>query len=574
MSLPAFLAKPAPKSVRFWLFLSLAFNLSYSLLGLKVAFSQPYVVQDDARQHVFWMFRLIDPSWFPNDFIADYFQAVAPIGYTAVYQVAISLGINPFIWNKLLPTAISLVTTGYCFGLSLELFSVPVAGFISALVFSQNMWFKDDIISATPRAFAYPLLLAFLYYLVRGSLWPMLGAIALLGLFYPQAVLMGAGILVLRLFTWDRFPISFSSNRRRWIFAIAGLSVAFIILLPFALSSSEYDPTITVEQAKALPEFWPHGRSSFFRENPIDFYFFGNRSGMFPRSLFTPVTLCAGLLLPIFAIARKRIPLMSQLSGEIQILPQILLSSVILFFAAHALLFQLHLPSRYTGATFRIAIAIATGISLSIILDRLWWRMASQITARRLLAGAGIGAIAISLMAYPLFVNGYPKTAYRVGLVPELYQFLQQQPRDITIASIGEEANNIPSFSQRAIFVGREYAIPYQMGYYGVFRQRLVDLVRALYSPRPQDLQKFLADYRIHFFLLDPNTFTPEYLANQRWIQDLQIVQESEQLMQRGEVPVLATLVPQCQALETQGMILVNAECIQQRVVGGNFREE
>uniref|UniRef100_A0ACD5H1E3 Uncharacterized protein n=1 Tax=Desertifilum tharense IPPAS B-1220 TaxID=1781255 RepID=A0ACD5H1E3_9CYAN len=124
---------------------------------------------------------------------------------------------------------------------------------------------------------------------------------------------------------------------------------------------------------------------------------------MFPRSLFTPVTLCAGLLLPIFAIARKRIPLMSQLSGEIQILPQILLSSVILFFAAHALLFQLHLPSRYTGATFRIAIAIATGISLSIILDRLWWRMASQTTARRLLAGAGIGAIAISLMVPILY---------------------------------------------------------------------------------------------------------------------------------------------------------------------------
>jgi hypothetical protein len=34
------------------------------------------------------------------------------------------------------------------------------------------------------------------------------------------------------------------------------------------------------------------------------------------------------------------------------------------------------------------------------------------------------------------------------------------QPQDIRIASLAEEANNIPTFAQRSILVGREYAIP------------------------------------------------------------------------------------------------------------------
>ncbi|MBD0311321.1 MAG: hypothetical protein ICV80_25530, partial [Microcoleus sp. T1-bin1] len=41
----------------FWLALSLTFATVYGFLGLKQAFSAEYMVQDDARQHVFWMMR-------------------------------------------------------------------------------------------------------------------------------------------------------------------------------------------------------------------------------------------------------------------------------------------------------------------------------------------------------------------------------------------------------------------------------------------------------------------------------------------------------------------------------------
>lgn len=180
------LTAPTSKSqVMFWLSLSLTFAFIYSLLGLREAFSGEYVVQDDARQHVFWMQRFLDPQLFPNDLIANYFQSVAPAGYTAIYQVMAGLGINPWLLNKLLPPVLGLITTGYCFGVCLKLLPLPAAGFIATLLLNQSLWMKDDLVSATPRAFVYPLFLAFLYYLLRRSLLLMCVAIALLGLFYP-----------------------------------------------------------------------------------------------------------------------------------------------------------------------------------------------------------------------------------------------------------------------------------------------------------------------------------------------------------------------------------------------------
>jgi len=110
------------------------------------------------------------------------------------------MGINPLLLNKLLPPVLGVLTTGYCFGVCLEMLPLPGAGFTATLLLNQIIWMKDDLVSATPRAFAYPLFLAFFVYLLRRSLLGSAVAIALLGLFYPHYVFVSAGILILRLF--------------------------------------------------------------------------------------------------------------------------------------------------------------------------------------------------------------------------------------------------------------------------------------------------------------------------------------------------------------------------------------
>ena len=61
------------------------------------------------------MQRFIDSELFPNDLIADYFQSQAPIGYSSIYKLMASLGIHPFLFNKIVPVILSLITTIYCF---------------------------------------------------------------------------------------------------------------------------------------------------------------------------------------------------------------------------------------------------------------------------------------------------------------------------------------------------------------------------------------------------------------------------------------------------------------------------
>src|SRR5262245_26107305 len=153
----------------FWFVLSLAFSVAFASRALQQAFSSPYVLQDDWRHHVFWMARFVEPGVFPGDLIADYFQSIAPAGYTALYKTMAIVGVDPFLLAKLLPMLLGLITTIFCFAVSMQILRVPAAGFVGSLLLNQSLWMRNGLVSATPRAFISPLLLAFMYFCLRRS---------------------------------------------------------------------------------------------------------------------------------------------------------------------------------------------------------------------------------------------------------------------------------------------------------------------------------------------------------------------------------------------------------------------
>ncbi|NBD33246.1 MAG: hypothetical protein GVY17_09840, partial [Cyanobacteria bacterium] len=257
------LINDSKRSRLFWLALSFTFAILYSFLALQEAFSSEYVIQDDARQHVFWTLRFLDSNLFPNDLIADYFQSVAPLGYRILYEFIAQLGISPIAFSKLLPLGLDVILTGYCWGITLEIFPVPLAGFLSTLLFNQYLWLRDDLVSGTPVAFIYPLFTAFVYYLLRKKLIPCLFSIILLGLFYPQGVLIAVGILVLQLLIWKQGRLNFVL-RQHCQFCFLGIFVSFGVMLFYALQSSAYDPVISAEQARTMLAFLEDGKSEFF----------------------------------------------------------------------------------------------------------------------------------------------------------------------------------------------------------------------------------------------------------------------------------------------------------------------
>lgn len=623
--------QPSKTTVRLWLILSLVFVCIYSFEGLKEAFSSAYVIQDDVRQHVFWMQRFLDPKLFPNDWIADYYQSAAPLGYTTLYRLLATIGIDPILVSKLLPIVLGIATTAYAFGFCLQILPVPAAGFIFTLLLNYMLWGGGILITATSRAFFWPFFFAFLYYLLRRSLFPCLIAIALQGLFYPPSELITSGILILRLFRWEGGLPRLSLDRNNYLFCFTGLAVVFLVLLPEVLSSSPFGPTITVAEARTLPEFYPGGRTTFFQNKPENFWINNHRSGLMGWPWQPPI-LYAALLLPILMRYPSRFPLARHVSPGINLLSQLLFVSLSLFFIAHAVLFKLYLPSRYAVGV-SIVICLATAIALVLILDAVFqagkqqptkitlkalalffavyafvvtvywltlyspgnktllvsllalgagitlilflldwvWYRAKQgskpYLGRLLLALASTAVVTVTLLAYPSVLDKFPRNDYVVGKEPQIYQFFAQQSKDILIASLASEADNLPSFAKRSILVGREYALPYQVGYYKEIRQRAIDLIDAQYSPDLKQVKSVIQKYGIDFWLLEREAFKPEYITNgswqSSWIRQYQpAATKALQNLKQGIVPALAKITPRCSALETGNLVVVGAECI------------
>ncbi|MFM7423991.1 MAG: hypothetical protein ACKO7W_03170 [Elainella sp.] len=549
------------QQMRFWFMASLLVAVAYGWVAFQETQLSPYMVHDDARQHLFWMRRFLNPQLFPNDLIADYFQSVAPWGFQGFYRAFALLGIDPLDLAKGVPLGVGLGCTVYGFGVCLQILPMPFAGFLTALLLNQMLWSHDDLASATPRAFMPLIFLAFLYYLLQRRLWPCLTAIVLEGLFYPQYVLVFAGILVLR--PWRR-GLRLTNDRVERRFCLAGLLTAVLVLLPYMLWPSPYGPVITGAEARLLPDFASSGNSRFFLADPWLFWLSGSRSGLLPT--LKPPLIGLGVLLPLLLKLPRRFAMARYLTPNLVILGQIALVAVGLFLLAHALLFRLHLPSRYTAYTLRLVLVLATALCLLLLVEAgLRWLQELPVPfSRQLLVWGSLLCCASLLLLYPLYAEQFPATGYLKGRAPALYAYLAQQPVDTMVASLLPEANNIPSFAQRSVLVAPEYALPYHQGYAQQFRQRVQDQIQAQYSPDRAAVGQFIQRYGISFWLISPD-WLGEDAAQQlksQWVRQYPTaVATATANLQRGK-PWVQQRSDACTVLQGRGWRLLKADCL------------
>jgi hypothetical protein len=557
---------------RFWLGLSLLFAFLFGIDIVNLAFSDRYLIQDDARQHIFWMQKFVDRELFKNDLIADYFQSVAPLGFSSLYQIVSSLGVPPFLFNKVLPLFLGLITTGYCFAVCLKIIPVPFAAFLSTLFLNQNLWLMDSLSSGTPRSFVYPIFLAFLYYLLKKSLFPCLLTIVIEAAFYPQLIFISIVLLIFQLFSWKNRTIVFTKTN---IFlVISSLCVAIVSLLIYAPNSAKFAPVLSVDLAKTLPELAEGGRTAFFLSDRFFFWLLAPRSGFFPHEwlyawsyisvcvFFCCLGLCLIWLDRIFAW----FPLCRKVEEKSFIFWQIIAASLITFSIAHLYLFKFHLPSRYTQHSIRIIMAWGDGITVTIVLDAIFKKFKKNIWRS---SHVKILTIAFSLLVFftPVYVaKANPQYLKAVGFLhgeaPLLYQFLSDRPKDSVIASLSEEADFIPSLAHRSVLVSEEYSIPYHQGYYQQIRQRTQDLITAQYSPDLREVRKFLQRYKVNLWLVDRRAFETSYLAKNKWIQ--QFERETKQAIENltsDREPILKQMQSQCQIFEDKNLVLLDMSC-------------
>ena len=552
------------RTANFWLCISLLVALYYGAHFYYFVFSHEYIVQDDARQHVVWLQRFSDRDLFPHDIIADYFYGLAPLGFKSLYLAAAKFGLEPILLAKILPPILAIITTVYIYLFTLQILPIPIAGFVSSLLINQLMWLNDDIVSATARAFIYPLFAAWLYYLSLNQIIPCLILMLLQGLFYPHILLIEMTIFSLGLLKYKpSFNIKLNQKKTAYIWWIAGFIITAIALYPVTQKPIELATTVTAMQMKQMPEFNLGGRSPFFGGGWLQYWLTGSSGLSLP--LF-PTIVWSGLLLP-FLLAKK-LPGANLVTDKINILTRVILASVIMFLLAHLLLPKLHLPSRYTYHTIRFVLAISSAPVIAIFLKTsLIWLKQKQFNLFNRAKIALVTLFALTVIIFPaiphVFINWFQ--GWQIGTAPEIYQYIAQQPKNTIVASLSSEANNIPAFAQRSILVGGEFAMAYHPAYHNQIKQRTVDLLKAQYSSDLSNLRSFIKQYNVDYLLLDQNAFTPKYLSNKNWLINSSWSEETKKaiaFLKSNQTPAIEKLIEPCSVVSTETLNLLQSSCI------------
>ncbi len=561
--------------VAFWFGLSFIAPLYFGLISLFYATASNYVVQDDARIHVVWLQRLIDPALFPNDPMAFYFGAIQPVGYKFLFGIVAALGVEPLTFAKFAPLILGAIATAYLYWVALMILPVPISGLLTTLLLNQNIWIRDDLIATAPRSFIYPIFAAFLYYLLQDKKLFYLLTLGLLGLFYPQMMLVSLGLLTFRLIRWNGYRPALPKRFQDY----GAWLIAFIItgglLLFFSSQVADQVGRLTnLSEMRAWPEFQQDGRGEYFSVSLSDFLFTGSSGIRFP--LLPPIILL-GFLLPLAFINsrfQKTFSLAARITPNVRVLADLTLSATSLFFLAHLIFPVLFLPSRYSFYSARFALIIASGIMLTLVLSE-WLKWLSkqwQIRQWALLRHAKVWlsiSFAIAVIITPavpfLFLGGQ---GWRIGTTPDIFEFIARAPKDSLVASLVAEVNdNVPAFSERSVLVGREFALPFHVEFYSEMRQRAEALVEAQYSTDLSTVQTFIEKYGVDIWIVAQNFAEPDYLDGQSWLLGSSVrslVVDAKESLQQGLEPAIARTIPSCSTVTEANLIVLEASCIAQ----------
>jgi hypothetical protein len=491
-----------------WLIAALAFTLFLTWRAMAFALLRSDVVQDDMRQWAVWLLRLRDPELFQGDLISQYYESTAPPGYTALYWL-LSRAVDPLAASKLLPPLLGLSASVFTFLLVRVLHPAPTAAFLATVLLSWYSWQHGDLASATPRAFALPLLAAVLWALVSGRARLVAGLVVLAGGLYPVVGALGLAVLGLRLVQFSGWRARLTRQWSPWLRLLAVAIPTAGLLLPTQLASARFGPIATAAEAQANPEFGPGGRFSLFGDG-LYHYWVGSLEGGLPVRLtdavFPQVPIlaeCALLaaLLPLLML-KGRVPGIERLSKKSVVLVELLSASLALFVLAHLLLYRLYAPSRYLKWTLPLVLCVAAGIALGILLEAL----ARHRGVRRGLLAGGLA------LALGLFLAIYPANN-SAGFVqeprPAVMAYLRTLPKETVVAGVPFETDSVPAFAGRRVLASREHMLPFHLGYYGELQRRMLDLIEAYYSESVAEVAVFAARHEVDVLLVNRTAFDP-----------------------------------------------------------------
>ena len=454
---------------------------------------------EDYAHHIWWTYRWIDPGLFPNDLAREFFSQpiLAPYGYQWLFRLFVPI-IDPQYLAEVLPFLLVLAGTVFAFLIGQRVGGGLLGGFIGATFFIMaELRFLH---AGLPRSFATPILLFGMWALITQRQAALGGAFLLAVLFYPPSVanlgVCAAIILSLRIWQEKRLPDGWLGFVGLGCLALVVLGVAY--LRPFP---PELGDKVTFAEAYAMPEFWPGGRSQFFNADLWHFYF-GKRNGL---GINPWVAL---LLMGLLITTWRTLP--GAIVQEAWTLAGV---SIGLFISAHATLFVLHYPNRFT----LYALPVFGLIVLAGLIPRLITRLCSYDLFGRVFSLLGKRSIFIPAGCLALLGFGVEATTKLISVLNAppnkdlvaTYAFLETLPKDTLVASHPNDADDIPLRSRRSVLASMETSLPLYVGYYRTMSERIGASLAAVHATDFANVDSLYDQYGVDVFVVNRCRFEP-----------------------------------------------------------------
>ena len=465
------------------------------------AFANPFVINDDVRQQIYWMQQWQDPELFQDDLLTDYAHHYVPWGVKALYWLGSAI-VNPILFSKIL-TGILFVALSICLYLiGMELLDRRLA-WLAVSVFWLMPIFLHTISGGLARSFAFPLLAWFWLAWLRRQPWGMGGALVGQALFIPYIAPISAGAALM---AWVGSRVSRSAappfpGRGSHVVCLA-VAAGLVVLFNYHLTAGGFGPLVSAADMANRPEFTRAGRFPIIPVPSVFWEIIKPWEGIAPFREAGPVAgaLVFAALLGLLVVGWRRLD-WPELLSRLQPALYLGLASLACYAMARLFLLKLFVPNRYVMYTFNLMFCLALALGFyGLAKDR-------QIT--RGLA-MGLLAVVLGLSCWRLHGVGL----YDYSEFAPLYAALSQTSKGALIAGHPELADNIPTFARRSVFVTNELAHPWSKGYWQKLRPRLEEFFAAYYAGDPEAVRAFCRKHRISYLAVDRRHFTPEFLAS------------------------------------------------------------
>jgi len=477
------------------------------------SFFNPFIIIDDVRQHVYWMQQFQNSNLFQNDLMTEYAKNYQPWGFVIFYYI-FSFIIDPMVLSKILPVLLFAVSSVYLFRL-VQHIAGNFAALLASFIFMMTPIYLDRMVGGLPRAFGYPLILIFLFYLIKRDHLKTAIILVLQCLFYPLIFMLAAGTCFLSLIKIQGRKIHFEKNpiKIRYFILSAILSLSILGGKYLISHNPQIGSIVTRQEMIGKSEFYSEGRFSILPTPPIypeirsnliqgisfSEKIFGSKTAKaFMDSRFLEVLLCFGLLFLIIEVKRKKL----QVPVEILFL---FISAILMYVIADLLLFHFFLPIRY----LKYAVPWLGIIFCSLIIGQVILKIKND----RIKKGIQICLFILmfSVVKIPVGLGLINMSQYQ-----GLYGFLQDLPEDSMIAAHPDLADGIPTFSQKKVFINYELSHCVFDNYWKTMKKRTLDFFTAYYSEDPLFVEQFCQENGIDYLIVDQQHFTKQYLREAR----------------------------------------------------------